>query len=176
MLGTKTGTAKKSTVEVSRHFVFIEAPILSVGPEAMLWGEASWWPKSCVLRFTRLTPGDIAVGTVYQQQIVKKFFALKWQVAVTRFEPNRLIERTFQSGMLKGFEVVMVGERSNGTRVDYELHYEIRGLVNKILWPLFYKKKYGANIELVLSALKAYALQLAQAEGGGHSGSGESQP
>jgi hypothetical protein len=144
---------------VVRHFIFIEAPIEIVGPEAMAWGVASWWPAESLLRFTKMSAGDLAVGTVYKQEIKMKRLSTSWQVEITKFEPNILVERTFKGGLIKGCEIVRIGERSNGTRVDYERDYEIVGPLNKILWPVFYQKQYDANIELALRKLKDYAVK-----------------
>jgi hypothetical protein len=69
-----------------------------------------------------------------------------------------MIRRDFKTGIFKGYEVVRVGERSNGTRIDYELYYKIRGLVNKVLWSFIYRKKHDENIELILNALKDHVL------------------
>lgn len=139
--------------DVNHHFIFIEVPIDIVAPEVVLWGESEWWPKKCLMRFTRESQGEIGVGTRYRQKI-RKPLGHSWKVEVTKFIPDRLVERTFQTGMFQGYEVTKIEERSNGTRIDYELHYKIRGLLNKLLWPLCYRKQHDKNIKMILSALK----------------------
>ena len=143
--------------QVNRHFVFIEAPIDIVGPEAILWGEAEWWPTKCSMRFTKRTEGDVREGTEYEQKVVMPL-GPKWIVKVTKIIPDRMVRRDFKAGILKGYEVVKVEERSNGARIDYELYYKVRGLVNKILWALIYRKKHDENIDLILNALKDHVI------------------
>ena len=74
---------------------------------------------------------------------------------MTQLLPNRLIERTFTKGLFKGFERIMLEERANGTRIDYELHFKIRGLLNIFLWP-FVRRQYIQTINKVLTSLKNY--------------------
>lgn len=159
---------KKKIVEKPRlnhHFIFIEAPIDIVGPEAMLWGDAQWWPTKCSMRFTKKTEGDVRVGTEYEQKVLMPF-GPKWIVKVTKIIPNRMVRRDFKTGILEGYEVVRVGERSNGTRIDYELYYKIRGLVNKILWLFIYRKKHDENMVLILNALKDHVMRICKEKKG----------
>ena len=149
---------KKKKFQLNYHFVFIEVPFEFVAPEVMLWGEAQWWPKDFPVQYVRETQGEIQVGTCYKQKILKPV-GLSWTVEVTKFVPNRLIERTFQKGILEGYEIVKVEERSNGARIDYELHYSLKGLINKILWPLVFEKHHDKNIEHLLLSLKNYMTQ-----------------
>ena len=147
----------KSKDWVIHQFMFLEAPVEVVSAEVTTWGEASWWPKDCLWKYTRQTDGDIRVGTQYVIKINKPS-APDWKAEVTQLLPSRLIERTFTKGMFKGFERVILEEKSNGTRIDYELHFQLRGLVNILLWPFFLKKQYVATIKKVLEALKQYIL------------------
>jgi len=154
----------KPTQKIVRHFIFVEAPIEVIGPEVMQWGEAVWWPKEMPLGFTRVSAGDLAVGSVYKQKIGKGRLSLSVEVEVTKFESNTLMQRTFKKGILKGYEVIRVGERSNGTRVDYERHDDIVSPMNKILWAVFYQKHYDATIELALRKLKDHAVRKYQGQ------------
>jgi len=125
----------KKKQHINHHFIFIEAPVSIVGPQAVLWGEASWWPKDCLSIFTRLDEGQISEGTVYKQKI-QKMFVPSWKVKITKLIPGNCIERTFLSGIFKGYELIKIGERANGTRIDYELHYRINGPIYRLVWPL----------------------------------------
>ncbi len=149
---------KKSAPEqpkecVKRHFIFIEVPVEIVAPEALPWGESAWWPKRCLMRYKRIHGDGIAVGTRYRLQI-RKPLTPSWLVEITRLEDDRLVERTFRSGMFQGREILQVEERANGTRIEYTLFYRIRGLFNRILWPLLYRKQHDADLEMIFKALK----------------------
>ncbi|HOW36161.1 MAG TPA: SRPBCC family protein [Candidatus Omnitrophota bacterium] len=143
---------------INHHFVFIEVPESIVAPEVILWGESSWWPKKCAMKFTRLTEGELRVGTQFEQKVLLPL-GPHWKVEVTKLVPNREIERTFLDGMFKGKEWVVIDERLNGTRVDYYMDCQIQGIVNKILWPVLFKKLHDSNIKMILAALRDYAVK-----------------
>ncbi len=145
----------KSSFSVIHQFLFLEAPIQAVSAELITWGEAVWWPKDCLWKYVRQTDGEIRVGTEYVIKINKPS-AADWSVEVTQLLPNRLIERTFTKGLFKGFERIMLEERANGTRIDYELHFKIRGLLNIFLWPFVLRAQYLKTIQKILSALQDY--------------------
>ncbi len=142
---------------IDRHFVFLEVPVGIVGPQAMLWGEAEWWPRDCPMRFVKETQGETGVGTRFRMEL-KGSKEPPWTVEVAQWDPNKFVQRIFVSGMLKGFEVIKIGERSNGTRVDYEMYYSVREPLKKILWPFLYKKRHEDAIEKILNALKEYCV------------------
>lgn len=150
-------------LNLDRQFVFIEAPIDLVGPEALLWGEAAWWPKNSSMQFRKTSPGDLALGTTFD--MVYRPLNLTWKAEVLKFEPGTLVERTFRQGFFKGYELVRAEERSNGTRVEYELHYAFFNLFNMILWNFFGHRVHDANIKKCLSALKVHCLKQAEKEG-----------
>lgn len=141
--------------KLNHHFIFIEASADLIAPEIILWGEAQWWPKNSSMKFTRLTPGEIHVGTKYRQEVLLPL-APRWEVEVTRLVPGKAIERTFVNGMFKGKETVSLEERYNGTKVEYAMHYEIVGILNPILWQLFFQKLHDQNIERILKSLRDY--------------------
>ena len=140
---------------LNHHFILIEAPADLIAPEVMIWGEADWWPKNSSMKFTRLTSGEIQVGTKYRQQVLLPL-APKWEVEVTRLVPGKEIERTFLNGMFKGKEAVRLEERYNGTKVEYEMHYEVLGILNQILWQLLFQKMHDRNIAMILKSLQSY--------------------
>ncbi len=162
MVLPKKSPAKK--LNLSRSFVFIEAPIELVGPEAIPWGESSWWPKDSVMQFRKTSAGELAVGATYDMRLLKPFPQV-WKVEVTKFVPGLMVERTFKKGFFTGFEVVRAEERSNGTRVEYELHYTIPGPLNQILWNLMCSKLHDASITKILEALKQHCLKKSESDG-----------
>jgi len=149
---------KKESLTINRHFIFIEAPIEKVSPEVVLWGDAPWWPKASPMQFTRIRGEKIDIGTQYELK-VKKPFGSRWQAEMEELIPDKLVKRTFSKGMVAGYEVIKMSERSNGTRVDYEMHYTIRGFMNKALWNWVYRKQHDDNLKSILQALKQYVLK-----------------
>ncbi|MCK5581782.1 MAG: hypothetical protein KAJ18_10985 [Candidatus Omnitrophica bacterium] len=147
-------------LDVNHQFFFVEVPVHIVAPQAMLWGESEWWPKANSMRFIRDgEPGEVQEGMQYCQVIAKPI-PKKWKVEVSQVVSNRLVRRLFKNGMFKGgYEIVRIEERANGTRIDYEMHYSIKGLLNKVLWTLIYQRQYEKNVEMALSALKEYVIQ-----------------
>lgn len=122
--------------------------------EVILWGEASWWPAGSLMRFERLTTGDIRPGTRYLQKVMFPF-APKWHAEVTEVRDSG-IWRRFSDGMFEGHEQVTVRPSGEGFCVDYFMRYEVRGAVNKLLWPLAFRRMHDGNIELILRNLKDF--------------------
>ena len=147
--------------KINHHFVFIEAPADIVGPQTMLWGEASWWPQGCQMRFQKITPGELSIGTEYEMRIRAPFVA-PLSCRVTKLDPAREIERTFLAGMFKGRENVVIEERYNGTKVNYTMFYQVQGILNAVLWPIVFHRLHDKNIKNILAALKKYCEGKAQ--------------
>ena len=143
--------------QLNHHFILVDAAKELVAPQAILWGEALWWPKNSSMKFTRLTPGDIRVGTRYRQEVLLPF-APSWEVEVTGLITDHEIERTFLNGIFKGKETVSVQECSNVTKVDYRLQYQLRGFINTILWPMVFARMHDQNIKMILKALQEYIM------------------
>jgi len=141
--------------KLNHHFILIEAPADLIAPEVILWGEALWWPKNSSMQFIRLTPTEIQVGTKYRQKVLLPL-APMWEAEVTGLIPGKEIERTFLNGIFKGTETVTLEERYNGTKVEYAMHYEVLGILNQILWQLFFQRLHDQNIEMILKALQDY--------------------
>jgi hypothetical protein len=152
---TKSGSKAEPSLRVSRQFIFVEVPLAVVAPEVVAWGEAVWWPASCPMQFKRLTEGEVAVGTRYRQK-VRGTLMPAWLSEVTDLLPRSTVTRAYRKGPLHGYEVVRIGERANGTRIEYELHYHPKGLLNALLWKFLYEKKHEETIHRVLSALSEY--------------------
>lgn len=156
LLSLKKFFIREHKDKVNHHFILIEASEKIVGPEIICWGESEWWPKECRMRFRNITLGSVRIGTEYEMMI-RAPFASRFYSRVTKLTPDREIERTFLNGMFKGREAVDIEGRYNGTKVNYTMHYQIRGIFNKILWLIIFKKLHDKNIKLILSALKTYA-------------------
>src|SRR3989344_5929037 len=106
---------QSKTQQLNYHFVLIEVPQNIVAPEIILWGEASWWPQECTMKFIRTTEGEVKVGTRYRQKVLLPL-APGWDAEVTKFTPGVEIERTFLNGFLEGSETISLEDRFNGTR------------------------------------------------------------
>ena len=78
---------------------------------------------------------------------------------ITQHDPRQIMERTFRQGFFSGYEVLQTSERANGTRIDYEMHYQVKGFLQTMLWNLLYKKKYVQAMESVLDALKQHIVK-----------------
>ena len=140
---------------MNSHSVSVRSQRDRVVPEIILWGEASWWPKNCQMRFTRTNaPGVVKKGTRYRQSVLLPF-APSWNVEVTMVTPSS-ITRTFLDGMFRGHETVSVKSESEGMLVRYEMFYDLKGPLNKILWPLIFQRMHDANIEMILKSLKEH--------------------
>ena len=137
------------------HFSLIEAPRERIWPQVVVWGECAWWPPPSLMKFTRITSGDIHRGTRYLQK-VRLPLGPAWQAEVTQLIPGRLIERTFLGGLFQGRETVTLEKRSHGTRVEYTMEYRIPHPINGLVWKLWFSKLHDQNIKLILSALKTY--------------------
>ncbi len=142
----------------NHHFIFIEEPIGIVWPEVVLWGESTWWPKACQMKFRRLSTGEIQVGTKFEMRVTAPF-TKPWQAEVIRLIPDVVIERAFLDGMFIGKEYVLVEPRSNGTRVDYVMEFKLNGFLNQILWPIIFERLHNKNIQMILQALKEFCIK-----------------
>ena len=140
---------------INHHVIFVEAEPKAIYKELLSWGESKWWPGSVPMRYTRLTGGELGVGTRYHQK-VEKPFGPEWDVEIISATSDREVSRKFLNGMFKGVERVYVIPEQGGCEVHYLMDYEVVGLVNRILWKLFYVKKHDAGIKQVLEALKGY--------------------
>jgi len=148
-------SSKPKAVRPTIHqFIFVEAPVEVVSREVVLWGEANWWPKDVLWNYVRKTEGEIREGTSYVIKINKPS-AQDWAAEITKLQPQHLVERTFSKGMFKGREAVIIEERANGTRIDYELYFSIRGPLNLVLWPLVFRAQYMKTIKKILTSLKS---------------------
>jgi hypothetical protein len=142
-------------METNRHAVLITTHDAdSLTREIILWGEASWWPERSLMRFERLTSGDVRPGTRYLQKVSLPF-GPKWNVEVGKITGSA-ITRRFLDGMFGGSETVSFSPTSEGMRVDYEMRCDVRGRMNRFLWRLVFRRLHDGNIEAILEALKRF--------------------
>ena len=156
----KAKKPKKPADKIQVHFVFIEEPFDKVAPELMKWEESSWWPKNAGIAVVRSPSGPIQVGTIFQY----KLGARGWTSEVVRFSPNRLLASTFKSGLLQGAEAISIEERANGTRVEYEIRYQIKNLVDKIIWMFVGERVYSKAMKKILAAFRNYMIEKSKQE------------
>ena|GEM_PF-659657 len=143
------------TVEENRHSIIIrtDQPAL-LRKEIICWGEAEWWPKGSLMAFRRLSSGEVALGTLYMQKVLLPL-APRWRVEVSEVT-NRSISRRFLDGMFKGCEQVSFQRAAGGWRVEYVMHYEVRGFLNRFLWFLVFRRLHDRNIKEILGNLKIF--------------------
>lgn len=148
--------------KIIHQFVFVEVPAEVVWPEFIRWADTPWWPKEGHLKVLSRTSDEPNVGVRYRQTLAKPMsprwdpLAPHWEVEITKFIPQQTIERTFVRGPLAGYERIQFEWRYNGTRIDYELHYRVKGLHNKFFWNLASEKLYSQSMKLILENFKRY--------------------
>jgi hypothetical protein len=155
-----------NSLALNTHTVAISAAPEKVYPQIIQWGEAPWWPKKSRMRFIRTRGETIQEGTRYRQRVLLPC-APSWDVEIQGVTP-RSITRAFLNGMFLGYETVSVSpagppagpqagpQAGAGTQVLYEMHYQVRGFFNRMLWPIAFEKMHDANIKAILKNLKSF--------------------
>src|SRR5512135_190283 len=133
-----------SSLTENVHRLTVRAVGARVLPEIIKWGEAPWWPKGSRMRFVRTTSGAIAVGTRYRQEVLLPF-APSWEAEVTEITDHS-ITRRFLNGMFEGSETVALAPQGPDTEVCYEMRVRLNGAMNRLLWPLMFRRMHDANI------------------------------
>ena len=160
MTPNKPPKAAKINEKVIRHFIFVEVPIEVVWPQLLAWSAAEWWPKGSHIKMISSPSGEVQVGTRLRHTLTKPLapkwdpLAVHWDTEVTKLLDKNLMERTFVRGPIKGYETVQLEWRYNGTRIDYELHYRVKGLHNMIFWTLTSEKLFSQSIKMALDSFK----------------------
>lgn len=138
----------------NRHIVYIQGSLGVTQREAQVWGEASWWPKNSLMKFERKDSGPLKVGTRYCQKVLLPC-APSWDVEITVLD-NARVTRKFLNGMFEGSETVSCTPEPRGVKVAYVMQARVKGVLNKILWFLMFKRLHNKNIEAILAHLKRY--------------------
>ena len=139
------------------HFIFIESPLEFVAPQVLSWQDAEWWPAQCALKYLRVDSGSLGTGTRFKKK-------LRWLVPlisvseISNWNPPQGMEWTFKKGPIKGHESVAIEGRYNGTKVTFEMVYQIKGIVNKFLWAWVFHKRHEKSMKQILDALRIYCL------------------
>jgi len=140
---------------INHHSITINAAPDLIFPHLVTWGESEWWPSKCRMRYTRLTGGEVAVCTRYNQK-VKFPFGPTWDVEVESIVENREISRKFLNGMFRGVERLYMIPVPGGTEVHFLMDYEVVGWLNNFLWKKKLEAMHDKNIAVILGALKAH--------------------
>ncbi len=143
-------------MSLNRHVIIVKGDPGEILKEITVWGEASWWPNSSLMKFVRLNDNDKEVkkGTRYRQEVCLPL-APSWEVEVENLDAKS-ITRKFLNGMFRGFETISFSPCSDGYEINYEMHYELQGVLNKLLWFILFRRLHDNNIEAILHNLKKY--------------------
>ena len=154
---------------INSHAIIINADIEKVFQEALLWGEAEWWPKDCLMRYTRLSnfpsplvgegkgEGVVQVGTRYHQKVLLPF-APEWDVEIVSVTLNKEVTRKFLNGIFSGTDSVILKPLKDGIEVKAVMDFDVNGYFNKLAWRFIFKRMHDENLEKILKAMKGYFL------------------
>lgn len=140
---------------INHHSITVKAPAGRIYRELLIWGESEWWPKDCPMRYTRLTEGDVRVGTRYLQK-VQKPMGPEWETEVISATEGREVSRKFTKGMFTGVERLYIIPAMGANELHYMMDFEVVGNINRLMWEGLYKGKHDENIRKVLLALKRH--------------------
>lgn len=126
--------------------------------QIVLWGQASWWPSNCIMKFEKIGDKPVQKGTLYHQR-VKAVFGPRWRSLVTDIIENSSISRRYCEGFIEGEETVRLLPFGAKTKVEYALDYTIRGRLHAVAWKACLEALHNRNIKLVLQHLKSYLEQ-----------------
>lgn len=144
---------KERAVE-NKHSILIAGEESEALAQIILWGEASWWPKNCLMRFDRLTRGVVCRGTKYRQKVLLPF-GPAWDVVVEDVSSNS-IRRKFLSGIFSGTETVSCQAQSDRILIRYEMSASLNGSLNAFLWRWVFRRLHDRSIEDILKSLKQF--------------------
>jgi hypothetical protein len=140
---------------VNHHSIAIKAPAARVFRELLIWGESEWWPADSPMRYTRLTDGEVGVGTRYHQKVHVPF-GPEWDVEVVSVSLDESVCRKFLNGMFKGIEKVCIVPNGRTCVAHFIMDFEVSGAWNRLLWALVFRRKHDENIKKILNAMKGH--------------------
>ena len=136
------------------HSIIVHCQFKEALAEIIGWGESSWWPKNSLMRFVRQGSGPVQKGIRYRQEVLLPF-APSWDVEISQITASS-ITRRFLNGMFSGQETVSLKGEDSAIAVFYKMIYEVNGILNKILWTLFFRRLHDKNIKAILANLKSF--------------------
>jgi len=151
----------KEKLSVFRYFIFVEVPAEQVYQEVLLWDRSEWWPKNSVLKIIRLGDGQPEQGMQFKMYLILPFLFLN-HLELNSLVPQQELNFIFVKGSLKGSQVIRIEARSNGIKVEYELSYQIQGLLNKIFWAMFWGPIFAKGIQGIFNSLKKHIVGKSQ--------------
>lgn len=144
---------------INSHTAIINADIEKIFQQALLWGEAEWWPKDCLMRYTRINEGKgewgVQVGIRYHQKVLLPF-APEWDVEVVSITQNKEVKRRFINGIFSGTDSVILKPVKDGIEVKALMDFEVNGYFNKFAWRFIFERMHDENVEKILRAMKGY--------------------
>jgi len=140
---------------INHHSIQVTAPADAIFRELLVWGESEWWPEDTPMRYTRLTGGDVGVGTRYHQKVHVPF-GPEWDVEVVSVVEGESVTRKFLNGMFSGTEKVYITKAGANNEAHFHMDFEVVGAVNRLLWDKVFRGKHDENIVKILAALKGY--------------------
>ena len=159
-LNKKTRSKSNKYIK-AHHFLFVEALFQEAADEALKWSWSSWWPKDNPLQYLT-DDGVLEQGKQCRLILKGKFFNAVFKGEIIQFRPGRALQFVWRSGMMVGQEFIIAEERSNGMRIDHRARYAGSNIIAKLIWILFFQKKYEESIKMALEALKKSILQTQQ--------------
>ncbi|MEK6681313.1 MAG: hypothetical protein AABY79_05035 [Nitrospirota bacterium] len=168
---------------INSHTVIINVDIEKVFKQALLWGEAEWWPKDSLMRYKRINnspspyssprggeeikiipsplwgegkgEGVVQVGARYHQKVLLPF-APEWDVEVVSITPNKEVTRKFLNGIFSGTDSVILEPKKEGVEVKTVMDFDVNGYFNKLAWRFVFERMHDENLEKILKAMKGY--------------------
>jgi len=138
-----------------KQSIAVRADCNKIFNELLAWGQSRWWPENSLMRFDNLS-GPIGEKTLYRQKI--KFpFAPSWHTKNESVDKSKLcIKRVFLDGLFEGYEEIKISKDKLTPEVIYSFNYRVKGVFNKLMWKVLFKKLHVRNINMILQALKDY--------------------
>jgi len=142
--------------ETIAQSITIKAAPEIIFKELLIWGEGAWWPRRSLMKFVNLS-GGADEKTLYLQK-VKFPLGPSWHVRNEVVDmANLYVKRVFLDGMFCGFEELSVSLEEEGCyRAIHSFCYEVKGLFNRLMWKILFKKLHKKNIDLIFKSLKKH--------------------
>lgn len=144
---------KKEPFEIIHHVVVVEAPLNVVISKLASWFDNDWRSSSKLI-YKGLSSDGLRVGSKFSGSF-KIFWPINWQAEITQFDVKGSLQSSV-SGFFKGTESIVMEERFNGIKVDYNFNYEIQGPLNQILWSMHLEDRFTIQAHKSLEVFKVF--------------------